>query len=243
MRDELTALLIAVTGLIVSQITSFIRSQRNHKRIQETAARVKQSEADTAAFREKVDQDRDALINRVMAESLDRIDRLLQTLDKERVEHNTERAEWREDRIEWRKEREERDKQIAALEASYQSIKRELEATNRELEATRNELARVRQESDDRENVIRDQSKIIEAQEIKIRQHEETIFQLQLRVKSLEDLNAELERLRNEALAANAPAFPSAPSEAALKLKRVTDEIAPPSNIIQLPDSEPKKDA
>lgn len=225
---QLQALFAALIGVIVFQIQSYLHSRKNQRRI--IAA-----ENEVRAHRESVEQQTQALVNKFAQDSLERIDRLIATLDQERIEHNIERQEWREDRAEWKQERELRDKQIATLEDAHRSIKLELEATRRELE-------RVRAESSERETVIREQSATIQAQEVKIRQHEETIFQLQLRVKSLEDLNAQLERLRNEALAATAPTLPPAPSQVLIDTmrKRATDETP---KIIPLDDKPPKDSA
>lgn len=226
LEQQIQALVAALIGLAVFQIQSYLRSRKNRQRIEAVKKQAEANDEEAREHRAKVEQDTQALVNRFAQESLDRIDRLLATLDRERDEHKIERGEWREDRDEWKKERLERDQREKLMNEQVESLRRELEAVRRELEA-------VREESSERETVIKEQSKVIEAQTEKIRQHEATIQQLQERVKTLEDTNAQLERMSREALKA-APSLAPAPSPELIEAKRKTNQvpkIAPPEDI------------
>lgn len=194
MQETINALLAAVGILIMTQITQFLRSVTNRKRIEALAMDTEAARAENETHRQKIEQDTQALLNRVATESLDRIDRLLIRLDQEREEHKIERAEWREDRDEWKQERKERDERERVMGEQVESLKRELEAVRHELKA-------VREESSERETVIKEQSKVIDEQAKTISRHEKTITQQAERITALETQVAELEKLRREASA------------------------------------------
>lgn len=240
LEQQIQALLAVLIALIVSQITSFIRSHQNRKLIAAAksdiaaATQTIEQERETArAYREKNEEDAKALQIRITQEALDRNVQLMTTLREEREEHKSNLAEWREDRNEWKKERVERDKQIATLDKAYNVLKLEFEAVKRELE-------HVREESSDRELVIRDQSKTIEAQAETIRRHEQTITQQTARITALEGQVKELEK-RN----AEAPATPSLVNDdkelgqkLLAEVKRATDKYPK-----VVPKDEPPKEA
>lgn len=217
MQDTINGLLAALGILIVTQITQFVRSINNRKRIRGIEADSEQTREDARRFREQVEHEREALVNRVARESMDRIDRLITTSEREREEHKIERNEWREDRNEWKQERTERDERDRLLKDQVESLTRELEAVRRELEA-------VHSESSERETVIKEQSKIIDEQAKTISRHEKTITQQAERISALEAQVKELEKLRVETLKAM-PALPPAPSAELIAAKRGTNEV------------------